>query len=426
MTFLKRIFLGKYINDIITLSIGTVIAQLIMIVSSPIITRLYTPTQFGVYTLIMTIVSVIGPNINGRFDMAIVTSENKKESDALTVTSLLICLIMTFLICAGLIIIYISVPEIFAEIGPWVFILIPICLLSGLINTLLSYNNKYKQYKLIRSVSIMRSIALSIGQVTFGFFNLGVFGLLISQVISLTLGVKKQAKYCINNFKQLLLVRKSDILAVVKKYKNQPIYSFPANVVNALSYSLTYFFITSIYGVNEVGYYALCQTVLGLPITLICSNVSRVYFRQASEMSQKTGYFFSVFKKTILFLAFGSIPIFLLLFLFSNKLFTFTFGNEWGAAGEYAKIMIPMFAIRFITIPVISTLLITGKQYVELGMQITFIIFSLIIFALSKIFSISIETYLLLTSIIFSLNYLVIIGMLYKVSKSAKKSYYYK
>ncbi|MDT3766199.1 oligosaccharide flippase family protein [Priestia filamentosa] len=422
MTFFKKIFLGKYVKDIITLSIGTIIAQLIMIVSSPLITRLYTPTQYGMYTLIMTIVSVIGPNINGRFDMAIVTSKDKKEADTLTVTSILFCLIMTILISIGLTLMYAFSPEMFTEIGPWVFILIPICLLSGLINTLLSYNNKYKQYKLIRSVSVMRSIVLSVGQVTFGFLSLGIFGLIISQVISLTLGVKKQAKYCLNNFKELLLVRKSDVLTVVKKYRNQPIYSFPANVLNALSYSLTYFFITGLYGVNEVGYYALCQTVLGLPITLICSNVSRVFFRQASESIQKEGSFFNVFKKTILVLSIGSIPIFLILFLFANELFAFVFGNGWGIAGDYAQIMAPMFAIRFITIPVISALIITGKQKVEFGMQITFIVFSILIYVFAKISSLPIETYLVLTSIMFSINYFVILGTIYRTSKFGVKA----
>ncbi|MCM3673356.1 oligosaccharide flippase family protein [Peribacillus simplex] len=417
MAFLKRIFSVKYINDIITLSVGTIIAQIIMIISSPLITRLYTPSQFGVYTLLMTIVSVIGPNINGRFDMAIVTSENKKEADILTVTSILFCLIMTILISIGLILMYIFVPDTFNEIGPWVFILIPIFMLSGLINTLVSYNNKYKQYKLIRSVSVIRSIVLSLGQVIFGFFGLGIFGLIISQVISLAFGVKKQAKYCLNNFRQLILVRKSEVLAVVKKYKNQPIYSFPANVVNALSYSLTYFFITSMYGVNEVGFYALCQTVLGLPITIICSNVSRVFFRQAGESYQKNGSFYSVFKKTILILSVGSIPTFLILYLFSNKLFAFAFGTEWGVAGDYAQIMAPMFAIRFITIPVISSLLIIGKQSIEFGMQITFIIFSFLIYVFAKISGFSIETYLLLTSILFCINYLIILTVIFRVAR---------
>ncbi|MFI8493299.1 oligosaccharide flippase family protein [Peribacillus butanolivorans] len=417
MAFLKRIFSVKYINDIITLSVGTIIAQIIMIVASPLITRLYTPSQFGVYTLLMTIVSVIGPNINGRFDMAIVTSENKKEADILTVTSILFCLIMTVLISIGLILIYIFVPDTFNEIGPWVFILIPIFMLSGLINTLLSYNNKYKQYKLIRSVSVMRSIALSLGQVIFGFLGLGIFGLIISQVISLALGVKKQAKYCLGNFRHLILVRKSEVLGIVKKYKNQPMYSFPANVVNALSYSLTYFCITSMYGVNEVGFYALCQTVLGLPITIICSNVSRVFFRQAGESYRENGSFFSVFKKTILILSVGSIPTFLILFLFSNKLFAFAFGTDWGVAGDYAQIMAPMFAIRFITIPVISSLLIIGKQSIEFGMQITFIIFSLLIYVFAKISGFSIETYLLLTSIMFFINYLIILTVIYRVAR---------
>ncbi|MFJ7927806.1 lipopolysaccharide biosynthesis protein [Peribacillus sp. NPDC096448] len=417
MFFLRKVFSGKYLSDIITLSIGSIIAQLIMVISSPLITRLYTPAQFGVYTLLMTIVSVIGPNINGRFDMAIVTSENKKEADVLTVTSMLFCLMMTFFISVGLLFIYIFVPDTFKKIGPWIFILIPIFLLSGVINTLLSYNNKYKQYKLIRSVSVMRSIVLSFGQVIFGFFGLGIIGLIASQVISLALGVKRQAKFCFGNIRDLITVRKSEVYCIVKKYKNQPMYSLPANVVNALSYSLTYFFITNMYGVKEVGFYALCQTVLGMPITIICSNVSRVFFRQAGEAYQKKGSFFSVFKKTILILSVGSIPIFLILFLFSNKIFTFAFGNEWGVAGEYAQIMAPMFAIRFITIPVISSLLIIGKQSVEFVMQITFILFSLLIYIYAKISGFSIDTYLLLTSIMFFINYLIILTVIYRVAR---------
>ncbi|MEI2364312.1 oligosaccharide flippase family protein [Priestia megaterium] len=417
MKFFKRIFAGKYLNDIITLSIGTIIAQLITIIISPITTRIYTPSQLGLYTLVMTIVSVIGPNINGRFDLSIVTSDSKKEADTLTVTSTIISICMTLLISIALTLIYLFKPEMLNKIGAWVFILIPICLISGLTNTLLSYNNKYKQYKLIRSVSVLRSLALSIGQVSFGFLGLGVAGLFISQVISLILGLKRQAKYCLDNYKQLLLTTRAEIIFVIKKYKKQAIYSFPANVMNAMSYSITYFFITSLYGVNEVGYYSLCQTILGLPITLICSNVSRVFFRQASETRKNNGNFFSIFKKTTLILSAMSIPIFLILFLFGDKLFAIIFGADWKNAGQYAQIMAPMFAIRFITIPVISALLISGKQNLEFVMQLMFILLSVITYFLAKIFNYSIENYLNLTSAMFFINYLIMLLIIYRISK---------
>ncbi|NHN34329.1 lipopolysaccharide biosynthesis protein [Paenibacillus agricola] len=416
-TILKKISSGEYLKDIIALSIGSILAQLIMIIVSPIITRIYTPAELGAYTLLMTVIFVIGPNINGRYDYAIVSSQDKTEADALTVTSIFVCFVMTIIIGVFLTIIYFFDQKIFKDIGLWIFILIPILLITGLTNILISFNNKYKQYKLISSVSVTRSIAQAIGQVLFGLIGLGASGLYVSQLLSSLLGIKKQSEYFIKDYKSLLSIKKEEVIKVFIKYKKQPIYSLPANVMNALSFSLTYFFITSLYGLNEVGYYSLCQRILGLPITLICMNVARVFFRKASETKKEKGNFFPVLIKTIPTLSLLSLPIFLVLYLFADKLFLLVFGPSWEVAGKYVQIMSPMFAFRFIIVPVMSSLIVGGKQNLELVMQSVFIILSCAIFLLTKMFNYSIETYLLLTTITFSINYIIILFVIIRISK---------
>jgi len=59
-------------KNVLTLMAGTTIAQAIPIAISPILTRLYTPEEFGLFALFLAIVSIFGVVATMRYEMAIV------------------------------------------------------------------------------------------------------------------------------------------------------------------------------------------------------------------------------------------------------------------------------------------------------------------------------------------------------------------
>ena len=69
---------------------GTGLAQAIPIAISPILTRIYTPEEFGVFALYMAIASILTVLVTGRYEMAILLP--KKDRDAMSLVALSIAL----------------------------------------------------------------------------------------------------------------------------------------------------------------------------------------------------------------------------------------------------------------------------------------------------------------------------------------------
>ena len=77
---------SEFNRNILTLMTGTTIAQAIPIAISPILTRIYTPEDFGIFAIFLAITIIIGSIANGRYELAIMIP--KKDEDAINIFAL--------------------------------------------------------------------------------------------------------------------------------------------------------------------------------------------------------------------------------------------------------------------------------------------------------------------------------------------------
>lgn len=97
----EKILSSDYFKSVFRLTVGSLIAQLITALVSPISTRLYTPEQLAVYTLILTVSSMFGPVLCGKYDMAIVSAKDEKEVTNLIVGGLAVSAVSITLVTMG-------------------------------------------------------------------------------------------------------------------------------------------------------------------------------------------------------------------------------------------------------------------------------------------------------------------------------------
>ena len=62
---------SEFSKNVLTLMTGTTIAQAIPIAISPILTRIYSPEDFGVFVLYTAIVSLVTAISTGKYELAI-------------------------------------------------------------------------------------------------------------------------------------------------------------------------------------------------------------------------------------------------------------------------------------------------------------------------------------------------------------------
>lgn len=414
---MKRMLNNSFLKSILTLSSGTIIGQIITFVAAPILTRLYSPEEIGLYTILITVVNMFGGVIVGRYDMAIVSE--KEEENVYSLIKLSIWLSIFSSLIIGL---FYSIYYTAANTQNIYFVLFFISVtlllfLSGIELIITSYNNRMNQYKKISTGAIYQAFGKELTIILFGLVNPTSIGLTISQIIGKFLNIFKQATNLKYIQKRLKTIKFSNMKIVAKKYKNQLFFSTPALFANSFSYSSINLFIENLFGASVLGFYSISYRVLGIPLTLISNNVSKVYYREASIEFNSKGSYRKTLLKTTLLLTVVAIPVVMGLIILSPLVFGWFFGEEWSVAGSYVQILAPMFGIRLIVSPLTSGVIISKKQAYELTMQSVFIVISLVVFISVRMLNLPVEIYLRLISIGFSIVYIAYYILLFKLSE---------
>lgn len=406
---------SEFKKNILILMTGTAVAQAIPIAISPILTRIYTPQDFGVYALFVAILYILGSIINARYDLAIMLP--KKDEDAINIFAL------GFIITCAISIFTLMIVIVFndylvkllgsKEIGIWLYF-IPIALFfTGLFNILNYFNTRRKNYKDLRNAIMLKSIILAIIQLSVGFTKQGASGLISGQIISNCFANMKLLKNILNDKLLLSKISKVKIISLAKRYKKFPKYSSIGILADNISRNLITILIASFYGIAVAGFYSISKRILDMPTALIGESIKQVFFEQAIKEKHKTRKSIIIFIATIKKLIIIGLIFFGILYFVVEDLFAFVFGETWRVAGVYAKIMIPLFFVKFIIETIIPIDSIMEKQK-------NYLIFNIILL-FTSIFSIYIidgdfESFLYYYTYILSFIYIVYGYMLYKMA----------
>jgi O-antigen/teichoic acid export membrane protein len=414
--------LSEFNRNVLTLMTGTTIAQAIPIAISPILTRIYTPEDFGVLALFVAITSIFGSIANGRYELAIMLP--KKDEDAINIFAVgfIITFSMSFILLVLVILFNEQITQLLKndEISVWLYFVPIAVFFTGLYNILKYFNNRKKYYKDLANATIIKSIITAIIQLGLGSLKGGVSGLISGQLIS---QITANTKLFNNIIKDKLLisnVSKKKIISLAKRYNNFPKFSLWGILSNTLSQHFTNILISSFYSIATLGFYSLVQRLLGIPSILIGNSIGEVFFQEAIKEKQQTGRVINTFNSTVKKLIILGVPSFCLLFFIVEDLFAYVFGEEWRVAGFYAVILIPFYLIRFIVAPVSNTNNIFGLQKIALLWQLTLFILSVICLYLCNIYLLNFESFLKLFTYIISIHYIVLLFILWRVSKNGK------
>ncbi|MCS0670394.1 lipopolysaccharide biosynthesis protein [Cytobacillus firmus] len=404
--------INKYKNDgfsnaVITLISGSLLAQVITMLAAPLLTRIYSPKELGVYALILTAESLFGSIICGRYDVSIVSEPSKNKIYPLIKLSLLITIIFSFVATIGYGFFYFILKEEYRSYSYAVIFIFIMLVLNGLLRILEAYNNRYKEYKVMSSVYVLKTSFQNFGAIMLGYTKFGVLGLLFSHTVGMLAGLRKQSTTLRPHFKEIWASSMHEMKVVMKNHYRLPLFSAPALFANRFSYASIFLFIESLFGLAILGYYSISYKVLGLPLTVMSNNVAKVFYQEASREYDETGKFVKSFKRTSSLLVLIAVPMVIVLYLLAPIAFEIVFGPGWSEAGVYVQILAPMFGIRFIVNTVAYGLQVVKKQHLELGLQLLFTLGSVCCYVISKLLDFNINQFLMTLTFVFSVIYII-------------------
>ena len=183
---IKKYKLNDFNKNVIKLMTGATLAQAIPVAISPILTRLYTPKDFGVLALFVAITSILGTIANARYELAIVLPEKDEESINIVALSIIISSSFSILLLILILFFHNQIVLLLGnqEISVWLYTVPLVVFFIGIFNALNYYNTRMQKFGVIAQVKVVKSITLSVVQIVFGLFKAGVGGLISGQIVS--------------------------------------------------------------------------------------------------------------------------------------------------------------------------------------------------------------------------------------------------
>ncbi|AWY01068.1 hypothetical protein A8139_20915 [Marinomonas primoryensis] len=356
---------SNFAKNVIILMTGTTIAQAVPIIITPVLTRMYTPEDFGVLALFVAITVTLGSVANARYELAITLTKDEDDAIEIGALGIVISTFISLLLVIPFILFNESLSLLLNEpnISIWLYFVPFVVWLIGLFNVLSFLNVRFKKYKDIAKAHIYKSIAMITVQLLWGLINASVVGLMLGQIASSVSSVYRLSKNIdIKGLSHSIKKRKKLFFNAVR-YRKFFIYMFPASLMNSVFGNINSLIIPTFFEIKTLGFYSLAQRVLGAPMSLIGSSISQVYAQEASEERVSTGRVVAIFNKTLKKLIFFAIILFVPLYFIVEDVFSIAFGEEWRVAGSYAKLLLPYFALNFVVSSLSLTDSIMEKQY---------------------------------------------------------------
>jgi O-antigen/teichoic acid export membrane protein len=419
MHFLKeKLRLSVFSRNVMLVSAGTIVAQIIPSIISPIITRIYTPEEFGLYGIYMAIASLLVTIASGRYDLAIFIPDKINDSKRIVLLSIFLAALFSIFICFIIFPLnYILVNYLGEkEISVWLYTIPFIVFLISMFQVILQWLNKIKSYKGISGLRIVNSGIMSFLNLGFGFLDLKINGLILSTLVSQTILSLLTFKY-IKTFVNLFSIPR--FRALMKKYVNYPKFLLPSTLAGELAAQIPVILLSAFFGPATSGFYLLANKIMALPMSVVGGSIGSVYRQEAFDEFIKKGNCTELYKKTFrkMFI-FGFFPF--LIFFFGGKfIFSLIFGMQWVIAGEMASYLSVMIFFQILSTPMADTILLVNAQKIDLFLQIGRLTLSILSLLIGKLFR-SYELGIILFSMSYSLYYIAHSIFQYKASKGLK------
>jgi O-antigen/teichoic acid export membrane protein len=347
---------------------ATILGQVLGIIVMPILSRLYTPADFGIYQLFCSLVALIASFSCLSYSSAINMPKKHEDAANIVILSLLLIIITSivttvfFFSFSGYIDQVLKTPGLSNY-----FFLLPLAIICNGFAFVLGYwLSRKEEFGTIAKANLISSISGKAVSVGSGLQSPSPFGLIFGTIINdatILIFLLRKTATDFHYFKEVSFEK---IRQLAYRYKKFPQYNLSANLVSSAAGQCTPFLLAYFFSPIIVGYYAMSFLIVNLPLKLVGNSFVNVFYQKICAEKNVTGNIKNIVKSVHTRLI--SIGMFgcLIVMIIGPELFTFVLGNQWYTAGVYAQILTPFFFVLFISVPLLSILNVMEKQNINL------------------------------------------------------------
>jgi len=367
--WLKRLLpKSKFARGVGVLVGGTAGAQALGVLAAPILTRLYSPDDFGLLAVYASLLALCGVIASLRYELAIPLPEDDEQAAHLVVLSGLLVLGTTTLVA---ILVWLAGDPLAEALGaprlaPYLWLLPVGILLSGTYSVFRYWAIRTQSFGAVARTTVWQSLSTLLIQIAG--FKFGAVSLLVGQAGGQGVGTLSLGTL----FSQSAKLKRCTWRAICQqasRYKRFPIFSTWEGLFNTAGTQLPPLLFAILFSPAAAGLYSLANRVLSLPMSLIGGAIGQVFFANAAQ-AHREGRLGQLVAQLHSKLAHVGLPPALLLILAGPELFAWVFGAEWRQAGEFARWMAPWLYLVFVSSPLSTLFAVMEQQKQGLAFQV--------------------------------------------------------
>lgn len=363
----------RFARSVAILAGGTAVAQAISVLASPILTRLYSPAEFGVYQVFLALVASVARAASLGYETTVVLPTEEGAGEKLlgvaVHSSLAFALVVAvfLLFFGGWTLRVLDAPD----LAGWVFLAPFQLVLMASVLSLNHFSIRLKRYDLMAKAKMAQALFLVAVSIGLGLIGATFWGL----ILGLVAGWLATCAFLLYpnrdhlTFEAVRLDRQSRALAW--RYREFPFFAAPGRLLNGMVLEMPVFFLSHFFPSTIVGYFSLVVRVADAPLGVLASSVSQVSLRNVVDLVQRGDSVRTyLLRLSVVLGAISMVPAILLMSL-APAMFVWLFGPQWREAGHYLRILLPFFAVKFVVSTLIPTLGATENTRLALVGQAT-------------------------------------------------------
>jgi|GEM_PF-5603603 len=369
---LKRLFNSRFIRDAQNLVSGAVIAQLIALLISPVLTRLFTPQDFGVFSLLLSAIAITTVFSSLRLDLVIPKVESRLKAinmfQGIVILSIFVAVIA--LIIIALFKTQISdTTETLKHAESTLFVFPLLIIANGIFLGIRAYSIREGRFDKLGKAQILRACSMAVFWLAIGFvIHQSPPGLILASGHALGQFLFLFYLLCYTSpaeSKRLSHFDKSKISAAIQSEQSLISSVAASQLISAIHQRLPMICIAILFDPVFAGYYALAERVVTSPAQMACLAIADVFRQRAAKMHNSQQSFVSLQTKTIMLAAGLAIPVFSAAVFVVPQNIGFLFGSEWQAATSTIAIVLVSSGCAFVSETISGTaVILNAKKYI--------------------------------------------------------------
>ncbi len=363
---------GAFVGGASQLVLGTVAGQLVVILSAPVLSRIYGPAEFGVLAVYAAMLAVSASMATLRYEVAIPLPKAEGSAAVMLVIATTVVIAAT-LLTSLLVVLYGEALVNWTNtpgLAPYLWTVPMGVLLMGMHGILTYWALRKRAFGLVARTRIQQGIGMTVTQLTLGHLQFGPLGLIVGHIVGFAAGFVSLARFWYQTGVQATRAwNPRRMYRRALRYRDYPLYSSWGGVVNTAGLQLPVILFASYYSPAVAGMYLLSNRVASAPVALVAEAVGKVFYVSAVD-ARRRSRLPELVLKVFEGLLKACLTPFVLIAITVPGFFSVIFGTAWSEAGPYLQWLVIMMASMFVFTPLAMLYSVLYRHREDLYFQV--------------------------------------------------------